>query len=435
MPITYTLQIIDPTPVNPLQLVSTIDPSLISASAVGLGDVGLISASADGRYVVYAGPYVTNVATSGSYDASAATSAREAGQFIGGNQVYLYDALAKTTTPVPGTVTPGSDYAYPMISPDGRYLAYLAYLAGNASLYVRDLQAGVTSLVSSTATSLGQTQSGFATGTSGLWVMSGNSRFLVFAAGYNDPVTGDSVQLFEYDLQTGTTAMVSVDAAGTGGTNVAGSAFSTEGFNATVSADGRFIAFQSEATNLVANGTGGSNQLFLRDMQQGTTTLLASNTAQWGYYPQISADGSTVVFTVNRQVFACDLATKTTTLVSDTTLVSPYGSRFGQDAVVSADGRYVAFDQPAAEIINNVPYPDYRVYVCDRQSGTTALVSIHPSGPIAPGACPRLAPTGATSCSWTTAASLAPSTRTAGNSTCGTCNRGPRRWFRSMTPV
>ncbi|MGA2253387.1 MAG: NF038129 family PEP-CTERM protein [Thermoguttaceae bacterium] len=361
VPITYGLQIIDPSPVNPLQLVSTIAPRLISVSAVGGVDPSQLSMSADGRYVAFA----ANASNQTSFGATNPN---------GGEQVFVRDTMTGTTTLVSVNST-GTGYGdgaseSPVISPNGRYVAFFSnaddLVSGSttgaglpSALFVRDLQAGTTTEVSVT---------------DDIPIFSGNSQFLVFASTQTNLVTNDTTpgQLFEYNLQTGTTTMVSVDAAGNDGGNAA--AYNSGLENApTVSADGRFIAFGDSATNLVANDTASGYQLFIRDMLQGTTTLI---TAQPGnYFPQISADGSTVVFTSGVsgiQLYAYDLQTQTTSLVSVVVPGigggSPQGlSQGAYQPAVTPDGRYVAY-------VFVAPGGD-QVYVRDLQSNTTVLVS------------------------------------------------------------
>ena len=368
--ITYTLQVLDPPPSNPVQLVSGIDPSLISATAFGgVDQSGGVSMSADGRYVVFA---------AGAYNLTSfgATTPN------GGEQVFVRDTVTGTTTLVSvnssGTGYGGPPSLSPVISPNGRYVAFLSE-AGNLvsggtapagfAIFVRDLQAGTTTEVSVT---------------NDIPMFSGNSQFLVFESTQTNLVSNDTTpgQLFEYNLQTGTTTMVSVDTAGTDGGNFVpnGNTSSIIPYNPSVSADGRFIVFQSQSTDLVANDSVSGIQLFVRDKQQGTTTLI---TAQPGnYFPQISADGSTVVFTSGlaslvsgvsgTQLYAYDVQTQTTSLVSVDAPGFGGGSAFGSGGgayqpAITPDGRYVAYTFVAPG--------GYQVYVRDLQSDTTVLVS------------------------------------------------------------
>lgn len=288
VPISYTVQVLDPPPKSPLQLVSAIDPSLISDTGPS-GAADTPSISADGRYVAFVAGADNLVAAPDNV-----------------NGIYVRDTQTGITTlaSVSSAGTPGdAGAADPLLSPDGRYLAFesqstnlldgLTLDGGSGRLYVRDLQTGTTTLASG--------MNGFLPGLASdgyVPVFSGNSQFLVFESTSTDLVGNDTIadQLFELNLQTGATTLVSVNAAGTDGAN----GFSNP-YQPTVSADGRFIAFQSDATNLVANDTVTTLQLYVRDVQQGMTQMISVTpdgspaviqNGDEAYLPQISADGS-----------------------------------------------------------------------------------------------------------------------------------------------
>ena len=94
-----------------------------------------------------------------------------------------------------------------------------------------------------------------------------DGRYVVFSSAAANLVAGDTnstSDIFVHDLQTGTTTRVSVDSAGTEGNSK-----SVEGY---ISADGRYVVFSSAASNLVVGDTNGIGDLFVHDMQTGTTT-------------------------------------------------------------------------------------------------------------------------------------------------------------------
>jgi Tol biopolymer transport system component len=176
--------------------------------------------------------------------------------------------------------------------------------------------------------------------------------------------------------------------------------------SSSVSENGRYVAFQSDATNLTPEGVGG---IFVRDMQTGTTTLVSRASGADGatgtrksYAPSISADGRFVAFhsaarnlvpgtpfCFDQFEFVCylvyvrDRATNTTELVSrasgqDGALPDWYAS----NASISGDGRFVAFTSYAQNLGEDQDYPDDEpyalildVFVRDRQLHTTELVS------------------------------------------------------------
>jgi WD40-like Beta Propeller Repeat len=108
-------------------------------------------------------------------------------------------------------------------------------------------------------------------GGAGLDGLSADGRFVGFVSDATDLVATDDTNgefdVFVRDLKTGTTTLVSVNRAGTD----SGNGRSAAGFS--FSADGRFVAFASEASDLVATDTNGQGDVFVRDLKTGTTTL------------------------------------------------------------------------------------------------------------------------------------------------------------------
>jgi Tol biopolymer transport system component len=156
-----------------------------------------------------------------------------------------------------------------------------------------------------------------------------------------------------------------------------------------ISADGRYVAFESSSTNLVAGDTNGRGDIFVRDIELGVTELVSVSTSGEqgsGYYPSISADGRYVVFLSSSEelttegeggVFLRDRQLNTTELVSFTSWGSPvgHGGVHGRPHV-SADGRFVCFT--GDEYYSLVPWDTNDctdVFVRDRVLGTTYRVS------------------------------------------------------------
>src|SRR5204863_9687262 len=130
-------------------------------------------------------------------------------------------------------------------------------------------------------------------------VISSDGRFVLFLSSANNLVTNDDngkfVDVFLRDRTNGVTTLVSVNQTGVGGGN--GNSVSPA-----ISTNGRYVVFESEASNLVANDTNGVSDVFLRDLQSGTTTLLSVNHSGGAAgngastSPVISADGRYVAF-------------------------------------------------------------------------------------------------------------------------------------------
>src|SRR5215207_8459450 len=109
-------------------------------------------------------------------------------------------------------------------------------------------------------------------------VVSTNGRFVAFESfGFNIVPLGPNARknIFRRDMQTGVTALVSANVAGTDGGN-------GDSQHPAISADGRYIVFESRANNLVANDTNTRLDVFVRDMQTGSTTLVSVNSAGTG---------------------------------------------------------------------------------------------------------------------------------------------------------
>ncbi|QQR76161.1 MAG: PD40 domain-containing protein [Holophagales bacterium] len=221
--------------------------------------------------------------------------------------------------------------------------------------------------------------------------ISSDGRFVAFASDASNLVEADTngtTDVFVRDRETGTTSRVSVSSNG-----VEGNALS---YSPSVSVDGRFVAFSSDASNLVGSDTNGSRDVFVHDRQAGTTTRasLAGNGAQANGVSLgsvISGDGRFVAFfsvatnlvandtNGTFDVFVHDLLTGATTRVS----VSSAGGQASAGSFspsISGDGRFVAFDSLASNLVSGDTNASWDCFVHDRQTGTTSRVSVDNSG-------------------------------------------------------
>jgi Tol biopolymer transport system component len=237
---------------------------------------------------------------------------------------------------------------------------------------------------------------------------------VAFLSNANDLVPNDSTSLagsdedcFVRDLQTGTTKLVSVNHTGSHSAN-------NVTFGCRISADGHFVAFDSNASDLIANNSITSSAVYVRNLQTGTTVLVSVNrdgiksrcdfTCYNSWASAISADGRFVAFTSNAtdllandttfglvNIFVRDLLMGVTKLVS----VNRTGTNGGdhnsgtlgcdgclaRDApVISADGRFVAFTSFATDLVTNNIDSGENVFVRDLQKGMTTLVSVNQFG-------------------------------------------------------
>src|SRR5205085_1124349 len=105
--------------------------------------------------------------------------------------------------------------------------------------------------------------------------ISGDGRYVAFTSSANNLVPGDSNQaldVFLRDLQANTTTLVSINSSGTGPGN-------KDSYSPLINTDGRYILFRSKASNLASGSFSGTENLFLRDLQSGTTLALTTTGA------------------------------------------------------------------------------------------------------------------------------------------------------------
>ena len=240
-------------------------------------------------------------------------------------------------------------------------------------------------LVSVSSTGVQSNSSSGVTSTSN----SADGRYVVFHSPANNLVNADtnnSSDIFVRDRNTALTERISLSSSGEQG--------DSSSFFATISADGRFVAFASNATNLVAGDTNNERDIFVRDREQNVTSRVNVSSAgeqalASGYWPSISADGRFVAFESSANnlvvddtnndvdVFVHDRDTGITERVS----VSSTGIQAsGQRPSISADGRYIAFESSANNLVMNDANSRTDVFIHDRDSGLTELISVSSSG-------------------------------------------------------
>jgi Tol biopolymer transport system component len=189
----------------------------------------------------------------------------------------------------------------PSFSPDGRFLFFLSHAnnlvtnddrAPYFDIFMRDLVASNTTLVSVNLSGVGGGNDN-----SILPVASSNAQFVAYESAAGNFVPNDTngtSDVFLRDTLNQTAALVSVNAFGRAANGASG--------NAAISADGRWIAFDSRASDLVTNDANGQSDVFVRDMVSGVTTLVSVDAAGAlsgngrSETPQMSADGHRILF-------------------------------------------------------------------------------------------------------------------------------------------
>ena len=340
------------------------------------------SMSADGRYVAF----------------ESKASNLVSGDTNGEQDIFVHDRQTGQTTRVSvasdGTqARSGTIYGSlsPSISADGRYVAFHSYadnlVSGDTNLspdvFVHDRQTGQTTRVSVASDG---TQ---ANNVSARPSISADGRYVAFISYADNLVSGDTgyVDVFVHDRQTGQTTRVSV---ATGGGQANGNSYGPS-----ISADGRYVAFESDATNLVSGDTNFSTDVFVHDRQTGQTTRVsvASDGTQANGpsgKPSISADGRYVAFMSSAdnlvsmpgpptRIYVHDRQTGQTTLVSVASDGTPANSSAFYPSI-SPDGRYVAFRSNASNLVSGDTNGTWDVFVHDRQTRQTIRVSVASDG-------------------------------------------------------
>jgi Tol biopolymer transport system component len=292
--------------------------------------------------------------------------------------------ISKSTTGVQGN---GDSYD-PSVSADGWLVAFYSsagnLVAGDTNgmrdIFVRDRRNGTTTRISKSTA--GVQGNGSSYGPS----VSENGRFVAFESDASNLVTGDTNgvrDVFVRDRQNGTTTRISKSTAGVQGNG--------NSHNPAVSSDGRFVVFESDATNFATSDTNTAADVFIWDRQTGTTTRVSRSTAGaqgngGSYGPSVSADGRFVVFNsyatnlvtgdtnAAGDIFVRDRRNGTTTRVSKST-AGVQGNGDSSDSTIAAAGRYVAFTSSATNLVTGDTNGRADIFVRDRQLGETHLIS------------------------------------------------------------
>jgi Tol biopolymer transport system component len=301
---------------------------------------------------------------------------------------------ATTRVSVSATGAQGNDHSsFPSISADGRFVAFESDATnlvtgdtnGTRDILVKDRQTGAVELVSVSSSGVQ------GDGISEHAAISADGRYVAFLSSATNLVAGDTNgvgDIFVHDRQTGATERVSVATNGTQGNDYC--------IYPVITPDGRFVAFPSYSSNLVAGDTNADVDVFVRDRLNGTTerVSVASDGTQGdggGALPSISADGRFVSFfswATNLvpgdtngfdDAFVHDRWTGATERISVATN-GTQGDSDSRGTSMSADGRFVAFVSAAANFDPADTNGRADIYVHDRQSGTTERVSVATNG-------------------------------------------------------
>lgn len=327
---------------------------LVSISADGARSNGLSyfpDVSEDGRFVAFASD-ASNLVTGDTNSCPPAPSCMD---------VFVRDLVEDTTERISLTDTQEEGYGGsfdPRISADGRYVVFVSSASNLLpddnnevnDIFVRDRVAKTTERVS--ISSSGEEANGYS-----YWpVISGDGTRVAYTSVASNLVAGDSdtchsiqgscSDIFVRDLLADTTSIASVDSGGVHGNG--------HSMAASISANGRFVAFTSEANNLVPDDANGFDDVFVHDLETGATEL-----------GSVNGDGAQ----------------------GNGPSCGQLGAGAWPCIDMSDDGRFIAFQSLASNLGATptcTPVYDtlycFQIYVRDRQLGTTNRVSISNNG-------------------------------------------------------
>lgn len=343
------------------------------------GDTMDTSISADGRFVAFSS-LASNLLpgdTNGTWDVFVADREN--------------DTVSRASVSTQGVEGDMASY-HPDISADGRFVVFdsratnLVYHDTNDDydVYAHNLVSGVTTRVSVSA--VGGPGGGISPS------VSDDGRFVAFTSFAADLVLDDAngqTDVFVRDRETHTSSLVSLSTTEEQTDNTSGSP--------AISGDGQRVAFASSATNLVPGDTNGATDVFVRNLAAGTTRRLSvSSSGRQGDggsgTPAISANGRVVAFTSDASnlvpgdgngftdVFARDRRTHATRRVSISTAGAEGTDVSELPAAVSANGRYVAFTSMAPNLVPGDTNNVMDVFVRDRSLQRTTRISVATGG-------------------------------------------------------
>ncbi|WP_203790950.1 PD40 domain-containing protein [Paractinoplanes rishiriensis] len=252
-----------------------------------------------------------------------------------------------------------------------------------ADVFVRDLRTRTTSRISVATGGVQADQEASEPS------ISGDGRYVAFSSHATNLASGDTNDrgdIFVRDRREARTTRVSVTSAGAEADNTSHSP--------AISADGRYVAFVSHAANLVPGDTNATEDVFVHDRQAGTTRRISVSTAgveanERSLGPTITADGRYVAFgsfatnlvpSGASGVFVRDLRQNHTELASVTSSGVPAGGNLGLNAAISAQGRHVAFYTDAPDVVPGDTNTVQDIFVRDLRADTTSRAGLSSTG-------------------------------------------------------
>ena len=285
-----------------------------------------------------------------------------------------------------------ADSISPSISTDGRFVAFLSdasnFVPGDTNHTDVFLLDRLSQQISRISVDPMGNQTDYSSASPAI---SANGRFVAFASDGTTLVPGDtntSSDIFVYDHSTTHLSRVSVNSQG-----VQGDHSST---SPAISADGRYVTFSSGATNLVPGDTNNSTDIFVYDRETNKIERVSGSSAGVqgdgnSSDPSISADGRFVTYqssahnlvpndpSTDFQIFLYDRQTAQTSRISVGTNGVP-GNRNSYEPSISANGQFIAYRSQSYNLVPNDTNNDYDIFLYDRFTGRTQRISVDSSG-------------------------------------------------------
>jgi cysteine-rich repeat protein len=373
--------------------------AVVVSAALALADTERVSVDSAGMQA-NAGSAVSGISADGQRVVFASTASNLVPADTNlQSDVFVRDRAAGTTTRMSvdssGAQATGSSIT-PAIAGDGNTVTFVSSAAnlvggdtnGRLDVFVHDLMTGATERMSVATDGSQSTSDSFAPS------VSRDGRRVAFVSLASNLVGGDTNNTFDvfvHDRTTATTVRISVDSAG----------MQTNGpsFAPRLSADGLMIVFHSQATNLVGDDTNGVSDVFVHDLATGATSRVSvGSMGEQGNFAStagtLSADGRFAAFTSDAStlvpgdtnaatdVFVHDRSTGMTERVS----VGPGGAQgnlasgFLDPPSLAADGSRVAFMSAATNLVAGDANNATDVFVHDRSTGETAMANTATDG-------------------------------------------------------
>ncbi|MBI5670636.1 MAG: DUF11 domain-containing protein [Chloroflexi bacterium] len=300
--------------------------------------------------------------------------------------VFLYDRLTCRKSLISASANGYHANAVswgPAISGDGRYVAF----ASNATTLIngdtnrtRDVFVRDTVLGEVTRISIASDGTQ-ANGISDNASISRDGRFIAFTSRASNLVSGDTNNVEDVFVHDRLTGQTMRVSVSSDGVQA-----NNVSYPPSISADGHFVTFSSTASNLIANDTNDAPDVFLHDLVTHTTTLIAASGLPGYAAPSISSDGHYIAYL---PYYAKGYTGREIYLydmrTGDATRVSTNAngvpaSGVSQDPQISADGRYILFRSDAWNLVDEDTYGAYQVYLKDRITGQIVILSTDTAG-------------------------------------------------------